>query len=489
MQKIITINAIITLFLFFNTIGFSKIVDPNQSFIQQGGIVNAKVFGAKGDGITDDTQALNKALTNTGKVYLPEGEYYISSSLKPNSNITILGPGTIVTGKNHFFHAFHLTNVNNVIIDGVKIRAQSKNNGFDCAIKIDKSNNIEIRNTKINNIGKFGTDVEYGWGIFVSDHSNQIRIKNNTIKNIKGGGNNRGDFILLSHCNNIIIEENYMDSCQRQGIAVISYVDDFKIRNNVIKHSGAAGIDLEPHIDVSKYTLHNGIIENNRIESYGSKRPESIGIQFWAIDFHDGVENITFRNNVCVSGKNSTSHIYMINGARKLNIYNNVFEGKVKDAAIVTYAGGPATDWIIDNNTFLGLSGVCLEGWQCKNSTFSNNKLYGNNSATAIIITAPMNLKIQGNNIFNFTNGVFLNCSEANSSFLVDSNYIEFKNTGVSVEIPGNITINNSSVSRNTLKGKLANNGILLKETGNQRGTIKFVGNNISGVKSKFKKL
>ncbi|RMG91313.1 MAG: hypothetical protein D6706_18360, partial [Chloroflexi bacterium] len=61
------------------------------------GAVNAHWFGAKGDGVADDTAAIQAAInylqTTGGVVYLPEGTYIISASLSLYSGITLKGDG------------------------------------------------------------------------------------------------------------------------------------------------------------------------------------------------------------------------------------------------------------------------------------------------------------------------------------------------------------------------------------------------------------
>lgn len=69
-----------------------KSVDKKESFIalpeKLGGVINVKKYGAKGDGITDDTQAFQKALTrdeiaNQGKIiYIPRGTYLVSNTIE-----------------------------------------------------------------------------------------------------------------------------------------------------------------------------------------------------------------------------------------------------------------------------------------------------------------------------------------------------------------------------------------------------------------------
>lgn len=65
-------------------------VMTKQPAYQALGIRNVKDYGAKGDGMTDDTYAIQLALNQGGLVYLPEGYYRISHGLFVNSETTTL---------------------------------------------------------------------------------------------------------------------------------------------------------------------------------------------------------------------------------------------------------------------------------------------------------------------------------------------------------------------------------------------------------------
>jgi hypothetical protein len=56
--------------------------------------VSVKDLGAKGDGVTDDTQAFLNAIANHANIYVPQGWYIISETLvlKPNTNLIGLNP-------------------------------------------------------------------------------------------------------------------------------------------------------------------------------------------------------------------------------------------------------------------------------------------------------------------------------------------------------------------------------------------------------------
>ncbi|MGI6296540.1 MAG: glycosyl hydrolase family 28-related protein [Armatimonadota bacterium] len=60
--------------------------------------VSVKTFGAKGDGVADDTAVIQKALSSLdgkgGVVHLPAGRYVISDALKIPGGVTLMGEGT-----------------------------------------------------------------------------------------------------------------------------------------------------------------------------------------------------------------------------------------------------------------------------------------------------------------------------------------------------------------------------------------------------------
>jgi hypothetical protein len=53
--------------------------------------VNLKTLGAVGDGMTDDTRAIQKAINEHRVIYVPQGSYRISETLKLNPNTVLIG--------------------------------------------------------------------------------------------------------------------------------------------------------------------------------------------------------------------------------------------------------------------------------------------------------------------------------------------------------------------------------------------------------------
>jgi hypothetical protein len=63
------------------------------------GMLDVKKFGAKGDGCTDDTAAIQRAFDSGPSIYFPAGDYRISQSLKYNSNkLFSHGAGGFIAG-------------------------------------------------------------------------------------------------------------------------------------------------------------------------------------------------------------------------------------------------------------------------------------------------------------------------------------------------------------------------------------------------------
>lgn len=86
---------------------FAKYKDPNGNMLDlgvlfgMGNFVTPQMFGAKGDGKTDDTAAIQAALDASSFVFIPDGTYMIDASyqgyasvgeggIKPNNGQTII---------------------------------------------------------------------------------------------------------------------------------------------------------------------------------------------------------------------------------------------------------------------------------------------------------------------------------------------------------------------------------------------------------------
>lgn len=72
---------------------------------------SVKDFGAVGDGLTDDTIAIQNAINATGSIFIPEGTYLLSSALRLTARKTLFGEGqtSVIKAINNSFSVIEIT--------------------------------------------------------------------------------------------------------------------------------------------------------------------------------------------------------------------------------------------------------------------------------------------------------------------------------------------------------------------------------------------
>ena len=210
------------------------------------GFVTPEMFGAAGDGVTNDREAIQAAL-DAGPVVVFSNPYLISSTSTAESFDYLTVPsdrkliftnqsGIKIAGTNHFtsYAILLLDDVENVTIDGAIIIGDKQEYGYD-------------------------DSTEWCHGIAMQG-SNYIRILNSTIVNC------RGDGIALQNSNsdNVWIDRCYIRDNGRNNISVTSG-DHVKITNcrldNADSFAPMYGIDIEPNPG-SGQNVKNCVIDN-----------------------------------------------------------------------------------------------------------------------------------------------------------------------------------------------------------------------------------
>ena len=149
-----------------------------------GAPLNVKDFGAVGDGVTNDTVAMQAALdaANTaggGSVFVPVGEYIITSPLIVFSDTTLFGdgPASLIHNKQPVY-----TIACNVIHIGYGFEWNQDAQSFDPASNNDATitqllannfTNIKVQNITVSNLSIKGTD-PVGLGIWCLNAQNVI---------------------------------------------------------------------------------------------------------------------------------------------------------------------------------------------------------------------------------------------------------------------------------------------------------------------------
>src|ERR1035438_6245589 len=134
------------------------------------GIFNVAAYGAKGDGIADDTDAIQHAIDAAGSyskgnvnkggvVILPTGVYQVSKTLLISQAIKILGQGqATIDGATHIvptslgFDVFKIVGVNwGVVLEGFLIKAYNYTGTGGHFLRIQACQHVRVRGVHLVN--------------------------------------------------------------------------------------------------------------------------------------------------------------------------------------------------------------------------------------------------------------------------------------------------------------------------------------------------
>ncbi len=261
-------------------------------------VFNVKDYGATGDGSTDDTSAINSAMSAVnsagGVLYFPTGTYMVSSTLTtPSSNVVITGTGTgtkiKLTSGWSGTSVFNLTNSNVTITSLMFIGGSNLTASPNPA-----ANMIEITAAQYCTISDI--DSNYVNGYIVEAQGNATRgVQGLLIKNIRGNKNGYG-IRTLGHSGSTYAVQAMITNIYMQQVSigdVILIEDSYDVQINQVNSavsgtssSNASNLRIKGEcasifadsLDVGAYPTQPGGTPAVTIESGSNGTPENIHI-------------------------------------------------------------------------------------------------------------------------------------------------------------------------------------------------------------------
>jgi len=345
-------------------------------------IVHVEHFGAAGDGITDDSEALQKAIdsiNSSGEVRVPAG-IFIIRNVVIKSGINLIGEGETSVLKLH-------------------------PGGKDWDMVLITGGNVKAENVTISNLTIDGSadliglrDVQMH-GIDIQGGSKNVVIRNMNFQNMCGDGIRiTEDGKLKTIPQTIDIENNRFTTIGRQDIAVVHAYDV-----TITQNYGTGSLDIEPE----KPMIKNVVVTDSsfgRLDATSANGTQSAGItvknsQFedsllWAIKGievdHSTIKHMRISNASDVTISNNSMMMLEIfppsgKSSSDITIINNVIENRSNDRseAILGFSDQQGigiymwntADTIVSNNIIRAeVAGIYLSSG-CEGITIKDNTI------------------------------------------------------------------------------------------------------------------
>jgi len=379
---------------------FAEILATQLYVLQGNQGQSVKSYGAIGDGIADDTAAIQQVLDLGGIVFFPPGEYKISDTLAVSIQDTVLqGTGAKIKAADATFHLFELEadfiRFYELTLEGMAVDGSTLQAGIFTSVGCD---NVVIRNCRFDtlNIGikndsgnrwfiytnDFFNIMDesdgHGYGILFGDASRSI-VAMNTFEDVS-----RHAVYLSAGSQYNVVFGNTVSGCIHSQIALNSTGLQDPCRGNLITGNTLSDAITDVGDETASISV-DGIAQANTISNNNIVNNINVGI---SVNWHgDGVnnhDNVVIGNNINDTGRSGI----VVRGAKRTLVQGNYLYNIANNGnfnAIAVFSTGTGGTEVCDKTKIFG------------------NTVNGDTHRVAILINdsapAPTNTEIMYNSV------------------------------------------------------------------------------------------
>lgn len=283
-------------------------------------------YGAVGDGVTDDTAAIQACMNANGIAYFPAGTY-LTGKLLLKSNQTLRGDGEALSilklKPQTNDHLIAGSSVSGVLVEGLTLDHDGDNQTAGNAVRLSSCVNIEFSSCRIKNA--------YGHNVYILGTSSDVHIHDGKIHDAKTAGASNG-VTAEDTVGSVRLVDNLMYRNAQNAIYVGG--NNHQIIGNHCYTSGQTNIKVwkgDKHI-IANNNSHEAVLGSGIHVDYGVDNAVVTGNTCWGNGEHGiaVMDTNTACSSVNVTGNtvrsNTLTGIYcrgLINGTVSGNTYWN----------------------------------------------------------------------------------------------------------------------------------------------------------------------